>query len=134
MSKQDTLQIVVGLIRETLDLADDETISSEKLLFNDLNFISMDMLDLLFRIETQFDVVIQEKTFYELIRGELTDDEFAVEGILTTAGMKQLKTILYDTPAEIFPAGIHVNTIPIYCTVGAVVRLIDHKRKELDLS
>ena len=33
-----------------------------------------------------------------------------------------------NSPANFFPERIHVQTLPRYCTVGALVRLLDHLR------
>jgi len=41
-----------------------------------------------------------------------------------------LRDLLYDTPPSLFPPRIHASTLPRYCTVGAFVRLVDHKLSE----
>jgi hypothetical protein len=47
--------------------------------------------------------------------------------VLTEAGRQRLMTLLYDTPKELFPARVHATTLPRFCTVGAITRLVDHK-------
>jgi hypothetical protein len=87
----------------------------------------MDLLDLLFRIEQHFKIQIPEGTIYQLARGDLDEAEFAVDAVLTEAGRLRLMALLYDTPKELFPPRIHATTLPRFCTVGAIVRLVDHK-------
>lgn len=132
MSISTTLGDVATLVRETLALTDDQVISPQQLLFYDLGFTSMDMLDLLFRIEQKFGIAIPEGTLYHLARGDLDESRFAEEGVLTALGREQLMALLYDTPAPIFPARVHSATLPRYCTVGAIARLVDHKLRERD--
>jgi acyl carrier protein len=127
MSSRDTLAEVAGLVRKTLALSDGETVSPEQLFFYDLGFTSMDLLDLLFRIEQHFQIQIPEGTIYNLARGDLEEGTFAEDGVLSEVGRRQLMVLLYDTPQELFPARIHASTLPRYCTVGAFVRLVDHK-------
>jgi len=127
MSTSTTFESVAALVRETIALADSEVISPQQLLFYDLSFTSMDMLDLLFRLEQKFGIVIPEGTLYKLARGDLDDSQFAEVGVLTALGRERLMALLYDTPAPIFPARIHGATLPRYCTVAAIVRLVDHK-------
>ena len=68
MNPRNTFDEVAALVRETLLLDDDEPIKPEHLLFYDLSFTSMDMLDLLFRIQEHFQVDPPEGTMYALAR------------------------------------------------------------------
>jgi acyl carrier protein len=127
VSSRDTLSEVVTLVRQTLAVPESEPISPQQLFFYDLGFTSMDLLDLLFRIEQHFEIQIPEGTIYQLARGDLDEAEFAVDAVLTEAGRLRLMALLYDTPKELFPPRIHATTLPRFCTVGAIVRLVDHK-------
>ena len=122
-----TLHEVATLVRQTLALSESEPITPEQLFFYDLGFTSMDLLDLLFRIEQHFQIQIPEGTIYHLARGDLAETEFAEDAVLTEAGRERLIKLLYDTPKELFPSRIHATTLPRFCTVGAIVRLVDHK-------
>ena len=130
MSARDTFAEVATLVRQTLALSETEPIETQQLFFYDLGFTSMDLLDLLFRIEQHFQIEIPEGTIYRLARGDLAEAEFAEDAVLTEAGRQRLMTLLYDTPAELFPARIHATTLPRFCTVGAITRLVDHKLAE----
>ena len=127
MSTRDTSAQVATLVRQTLALAETEPIEPQQLFFYDLGFTSMDLLDLLFRIEQHFQIEIPEGTIYHLARGDLAEAEFAQDAVLTEAGRQRLMTLLYDTPKELFPARIHSTTLPRFCTVGAITRLVGHK-------
>ncbi|MCP4448231.1 MAG: acyl carrier protein [Myxococcales bacterium] len=119
-----TLDRVVELVRETLALPAEEEILASHLLFYDLGFTSMDLLDLIFRLEETFSVTIAEGTLYTLAKGELSDEEFCVKQHLTGVGRKQLMAMLSDTPREVFHDRIHAKTLPRYCTVAAFARLV----------
>lgn len=127
MSARDTSAEVAILVRQTLAIPESEPIEPQQLFFYDLGFTSMDLLDLLFRVEQHFQIEIPEGTIYHLARGDLAEAEFAEDAVLTEAGRERLMTLLYDTPREIFPARIHATTLPRFCTVGAITRLVDHK-------
>ena len=117
---------VASLVRETLSLGSDIDVKPEQLLFYDLEFTSLDLLDLLFRVEEQLGVAIPEGTIYRHARGDVPDEQFAEKGYLTVLGRERLMTLLSDSPAGIFPEKIHVQSLPRYITVGALVRLVDH--------
>lgn len=125
--KEATFEALADLVREALALGDDEPITPQQLLFYDLEFSSMDLLDLLFRVEQHFGVRIEEGTLQTLAQGDLPDDAFADDGILTAEGRERLMALLHDTPPEVFPERVHVTTLPRYCTVAAIGRLVEHK-------
>ena len=127
MSSRDTLAEVTTLVRQTLALSDSEPITPQQLFFYDLGFTSMDLLDLLFRIEQHFQIEIPEGTIYHLARGDLAEAEFAEDAVLTETGRERLMNLLYDTPKALFPPRIHATTLPRFCTVCAIVRVVDHK-------
>ncbi|HET6977716.1 MAG TPA: acyl carrier protein [Pyrinomonadaceae bacterium] len=133
MSTRDTHAEVVVLVRQTLALPESESISPQQLFFYDLGFTSMDLLDLLFRLEQHFQIEIPEGTIYHLARGDLAEAEFAEDAVLTEAGRERLMNLLYDTPRELFPPRIHATTLPRFCTVGAITRLVDHKLEKVQL-
>ena len=114
------------LVRQTLALPESEPVSPQQLFFYDLGFTSMDLLDLLFRIEQHFGIEIPEGTIYNLARGDLAEAEFAEDAVLTERGRQRLMELLYDTPRELFPARIHASTLPRFCTVGAIIRLVEN--------
>jgi acyl carrier protein len=128
-----TFAEVSALVRQTLALPDTEAISPQQLFFYDLGFTSMDLLDLLFRLEQHFGIEIPEGTIYHLARGDLSEAEFAEDAVLTEVGRARLMDLLYDTPKELFPARIHATTLPRFCTVGAITRLVEYKLGKVQL-
>ena len=127
---ESTSHRVARIVRETLALAADEPVTDDLLLFYDLEFTSMDLLDMLFRLEEAFSIKIPEGTLYQLARGDTPESDFCRDSHLTPQGRLQLMQLLRDTPAQVFPEKIHAQTLPKYCTVGAFVRLVDHKLAE----
>src|SRR5437588_6515824 len=98
MSDQIIFEAVASAIRATLGLPGEEPIQAEQLLFYDLAFTSMDMLDMLFRVEDHFKISIPENTFYNLAKGELPEPAFAEGAVLTPAGRQRLMALLHDSP------------------------------------
>jgi acyl carrier protein len=121
-----TFDRVAALVKDTLSLGDDQEIRPGQLLFYDLGFTSLDLLDLLYRIEEEIGIVVAEGTIYRLARGDLDDAEFAHNSVLTPLGRERLMALLDDTPREVFPERIETAALPRFCTVGALARLLDH--------
>ena len=125
-----TLEAVQGLVRETLARPVDLEVRPDHLLFYDLAFTSMDLVDLLFRLEDRFALAAPERALVRLVQGEMADDDFARDGVLTPKGRERLMAVLHDSPPEVFPDAIHSSTLPRYCTVAAVARLVEAELRE----
>ena len=125
-----TMSSLATIVRDTLGLPPETAVRPDQLLFYDLAFTSLDFLDLLYRVEEQFAIAIPEGTLARLARGELDEAGFSFKEYLTPIGRTRLMALLFDSPAEIFPEKIHVQTLPRYCTVAAIARLVDHKLAE----
>ena len=85
-----TRDAVVG----ALGVGEDE-VTPDATLMDDLGAESIDLLDILFRIERSTGVKVQASDIGEYIQGGISDDEFGnEEGILTDKGFDQLKTAM----------------------------------------
>jgi len=125
MSHEEIVEKVIESLKETKDYDEDEKVGNKDLLFYDHDFTSMDMLDFLFRIENFFDIRIQEGTIEKLVRDNVPEGDFAVDGNLTAKGRQKLMEFLHDTPENIFPDKIHISSLPRYCTVDSIARLVE---------
>lgn len=121
-----TTAAVLDLVRETLGKPADFEVAPSQLLFYDLGFTSMDLLDFIFRLEERFSISIPEGTILGLAQGDVPDADFAQKGHLTPLGRTRLMALLHDSPPTIFPDAIHVQTLPRYCTIASFIRLVDH--------
>jgi acyl carrier protein len=121
-----TFAQVAALVRATLSLPETAAVEPGQLLFHDLAFTSMDLLDLLFRLEDHFGIAVTEATVTRLARGDLDEAAFAQQGVLTPAGRARLMVLLDDTPPAMFPEEIDAAGLPRYCTAGAIARVVDH--------
>jgi acyl carrier protein len=87
---------------EALALDDDE-VTPEATLMDDLGAESIDLLDILFRIEKSTGVKIEASDLGDYIQGGISDDEFSDDDqIISATGAQQLHKVMPQTdPAEI---------------------------------
>lgn len=81
-------------------------------LIEDLGAESIDFLDLVFRLERAFKVKIPRGKIVEDARGDLPEAEFEKGGIVTDAGLAQLRDFLSEVPAERFKTPLKAADIP----------------------
>ena len=82
---------------EALALDDDE-VTPESTLMEDLGAESIDLLDILFRIEKSTGVKIEASDLGDYIQGGIPDDEFSDENeVITAKGAEQLNKVMPQT-------------------------------------
>jgi acyl carrier protein len=89
-------------VTEALALDDDE-VTPDSTLMDDLGAESIDLLDILFRIEKSTGVKIEASDLGDHIQGGIPDEEFSDENqIITAKGAEQLHKVMPQTnPSEL---------------------------------
>lgn len=86
--------IVTAQVAAALGLDEDE-VTPQATLLGDLGAESLDMLDMLFRIEKRAGVKLTMADITGQLQGELTNEQFITpEGYVSSAGLEQLKKSL----------------------------------------
>lgn len=116
-------------VRETLVDAlgvDDDEVTPEATLNGDLGAESIDFLDIVFRLEKNFSVKIP--------RGELFPENFAAadstfveNGVVTDAGLAELRTRMPHADIDKFAADPKVENIQELFTVNMIVNFMEKK-------
>jgi acyl carrier protein len=85
---------VQSSVAEALGLDEDE-VTADSTLLGDLGAESIDLLDILFRIERSLGVKIQASDLSVYVQGGIPDSEFGDENeLITPTGMAQLKKVM----------------------------------------
>src|SRR5437879_13742883 len=80
---------------------DDDEATPESTLLDDLGAESIDLLDMLFRIERKTGTKIQASDLAEYVQGGIPDEEFGdANGIVTPKGLEQLKKVMPQIDAD----------------------------------
>jgi len=114
---------VAATVADALGCDEDE-VTPQASLIEDLNAESIDFLDIVFRLERAFKIKIPRGKIVENARGSLTEAEFEQNGIVTEAGFKQLRAYLSEVPADRFKTPTKVKDIPRLFTVETFCKLV----------
>lgn len=93
-------------------------------LFADLEAESIDLLDMVFRLEREFKIQIPRGRIIEDARGDLAEAEFEKGGVLTAAGLARLREYLSEVPAQSFRAQMNLADVPTLFTVGTMCKMV----------
>jgi acyl carrier protein len=116
---------VVSAIAEALALPD-EDVSPDHYLMDDLGAGSLDFLDIVFKLEHTFDIQITRGEMERAARGDMTEDEFAPEGVISEAGLERLRELMPEADDRIEP-GLRPTQILELFKVRTFVNIIDGK-------
>ena len=124
---QAEIDAVYPAVAETMADAlgcDVEDIKPDVSLIEGLDAESIDFLDMVFRLERAFKIKIPRGKIVENARGALSEAEFEDKGVVTEAGMKQLREYLSEVPAERFKNPMKVKDIPRLFTPETFCKLV----------
>ena len=130
---KDEVMAVFPTVAETMADAlgcDVEDIKPDVSLIEGLDAESIDFLDMVFRLERAFKVKIPRGKIVENARGSLTEAEFEDKGVVTDAGLAQLKAYLSEVPAERFKTPVKVKDIPRLFTPETFCKLVINAQRE----
>jgi acyl carrier protein len=114
---------VAEMIADALG-CDAEKVKPKASLINDLGAESIDILDIIFRLERGFSVKIPRGKIVEQARGSLSEAEFETAGIITEAGVARLKVFLNEVPPERFTNPQRYAEIPKLFTTETFCKLV----------
>jgi acyl carrier protein len=135
VDRDEVFKVVQNCFAEALGLDDDE-VTLDSTLIDDLGAESLDFLDIAFRLEEAFGIKIPRGDIQRQAEDEAAEGEqpFEVDGVLTELGLAKLREAMPEVPAENFRAGLTVREIPTLFTVetflNLVIQLIEAKELE----
>ena len=104
---------------------DEEEVTMEATLVDDLGAESIDLLDIVFRLEKIFSIKIDRS---ELIPEDLLSDaQYVVDGKLTANGLEELKKRMPDKDLDDFARNPMVQNISKILTVADMCTLVENK-------
>jgi acyl carrier protein len=106
---------------------DDDEVTPGAVLFDDLGAESLDLLDIVFRLEKEFSIKIPRGGIQaDALSGEgenLKEEDLVVDGVLTPLGIEKLKTAMPEVDPSRITEGFRVDDIATLFTVQTFVNI-----------
>ena len=116
--------VVAECFAEALGLEPEE-VEYDALVIDELGAESLDLLDIVFRLERAFKIKIPRGDIESAARDGLADDEeYEVNGVLTALGLERLAAAMPEIPSDSFQEGLKVSEIPLLFRVSTFCRLV----------
>lgn len=124
MDKAEIAGAVKTAISQALSLDLDE-VAEEKSLLGDLGAESIDLLDMLFRVERSLKIKVQVSDIAAHIQGGIPDEEFADErNLITARGLAQLKKALPQIEPAALEGRLQAENLLSLFTVQNLIDLV----------
>ena len=128
MTNEEMFAIVKTCVVDTFAI-DESKVELTSNLMNDLGAESLDLLDLVFRLERAFHIEIRRGEIENAIRTAVGDENFVQDGILTNAALEQLKTVLPEAQDQI-KEGFRQQDIVSLFTVETFYNIVKRKLEQ----
>ena len=119
---------VFGKVREVLEDAlgvDEEEVTREAKLVQDLGAESIDFLDIVFRLEKSFGIRIDQAELFP--DSVLNDPQYVQNGVVTDAGVAELRKRMPHADLSEFEQSRKVEDFSNVFTVDTVVKFVQAK-------
>jgi acyl carrier protein len=124
VSQSEALSAVQEAVVGALGVDEDEA-SPEATLMDDLGAESIDLLDILFRIERSTGVKIQAGDLSEYIQGGVPDDEFSDENeLISDRGFEQLQKVMPQIDADGLRGSLKAEEVIGHFTVQNLATMV----------
>lgn len=123
--QNDRATIVRKCVAESLSL-DAQRVQIDSNLMDDLGADSLAFLDIVFRLEQEFNIQITRGEMERVAKGNMSDEEFAPGGVISDAGLARLRSLIPESAHRIHP-GLRPGQILKLFTVRTFLNMVDGK-------
>lgn len=107
-----------------------DAIKMSDTLFDEIGIDSIDMVDILYELETAFGIELKISDFEARAREEMKDKPYEIDGVITPEGLSVIKKFMTEIDPEKLVEGITVHQLLKLFTVHSLCKLVMHKLEE----
>jgi len=126
MNDREILEMLRECIAQTIGIEADK-VTPDASLIDDLGADSLDLLDLVFRLEQAFHIRISRGDIERKAKETLPEEDFERDGLLTEQAKSALRLELPEIPPERFAALTRPSEIPRLFTARTFLRLVKER-------
>lgn len=123
-SREELFGVVRTAVVDALGVDDDE-VTPQATLLDELGAESIDLLDILFRLERKLGVKIQAADLAAYVQGGISDDEFADDnGVITERGLAHVKSVMPQVDEDSLRGNFQAEKVMSLFTVDNLTDLV----------
>lgn len=132
MTEQHIFEKVQDAISQSCGIALDK-IKRNSTLFNELGITSIDIVDILYTLESDFSVTLTVSDMECEIRAEMNGVPYEIDNVITPEGLAALMRRLPEIPSDKLKTGLTIHEVFNFFTVESLCKMIIDKINRNDL-
>lgn len=124
-TQEQRAKTVQRCIAEALSI-DAAQVELDSNLIDDLGADSLAFLDIVFRLEQEFDIQIKRGEMERAARGDMSEEEFAPGGVISDAGLSRLRSLMPEA-GERIQSGLRPGQVLTLFTVRTFLNMVEGK-------
>jgi acyl carrier protein len=108
------------------------SIKMEDTLFEELGVDSIDLVDILFELETLYGVELKVSDIEQRIRVELGDVPYEIDGIITSEGLEAIRKHMTEVDPASIKEGLTVNRLIQLFSVHSLCKIVQYRISNLE--
>jgi acyl carrier protein len=104
-----------------------DSIGLDDTLFDGLGIDSIDLVDILFELETTYDIELKISDIEERAKAELGDNPYEIEGIITPEGLKAIQLNMTELDTTQLKEGLTVHQLVRLFTVHSICKIVQYR-------
>jgi acyl carrier protein len=121
----EVVEAVRQIVAEALSV-DLASVKPGTILMEELSASSLDFLDIVFKLEQTFGIQITRGEMERAARGNMSDEEFAPDGVISEAGLARLRELMPEAQSRIQPGLRPVQILSLF-SVQTFINLVKAK-------
>ena len=109
-----------------------DSIKMEDTLFEELGVDSIDLVDILFELETLYNVELKVSDIEQRIREELGDVPYEIDGIITSEGLEAIRKHMTEVDPASIKEGLTVNRLIQLFSVHSLCKIVHYRISNID--
>ena len=109
-----------------------DSIKMEDTLFEELGVDSIDLVDILFELETLYNVELKVSDIEQRIRVELGDVPYEIDGIITSEGLEAIRKHMTEVDPASIREGLTVNRLIQLFSVHSLCKIVQYRISNLE--
>lgn len=105
--------------------ADEEEVTPDARIFDDLGAESLDLLEIVFLLERSFDIKIPRGGLQDASAQGIDPEDYEVDGVLTPLALEKLAEHMPEVPKAELAPGLTANDIPRLFRVQTFVHIVE---------
>lgn len=129
MKLEEIFEIVKEVIEKSVGKPKD-TIELNDTLFDKIGIDSIDLVDILFELESHFNVELKISDFESRAREEMSNEPYEINGVITPQGLTVLRRYMTEIDPEKLVEGLTVHQLVKLLTVHSLCKIVLYKLEE----